>query len=149
MNEVVASRYRELMQAGFPNAGKIEKPTVFVDPKAEGFSICGNGSRDYMNLYMNIDGGTITEIKYLCSCDPTANVVVEVLCNLARGKTLDQAKTLTREAFCEAIGTDSGIVARKVWSIVDLLNTVIKRYEVGTTGTDPEAMAQDAEEEWD
>jgi NifU-like protein involved in Fe-S cluster formation len=148
MNEVVTSRYRELMQAGFPNAGKIERPTVFVDPKAEGFSICGNGSRDYMNLYMSIDGETITEIKYLCSCDPTANVVVEVLCNLARGKTLDQAKSLTREAFFETIGTDSAIVARKVWSIVDLLNTVIKRYEAGTTGVDV-AAALDTEEEWD
>lgn len=129
MDEIVAERYRQLMQTGFEHAGSIDNPTLFIDTKAEGISICGQAGRDYMNIYIKLSDGVISEIKYLCSCDPTANVVVEVLCNLAKGKTLKEAKALTREDFFKAIGSDGGGVRRKVWGIVDLLNVVINRYE--------------------
>lgn len=129
MDEIVAERYRQLMRAGFEHAGSFDDPTMFIDTKAEGISICGQAGRDYMNIYIKTSGSVIKEIKYLCSCDPTANVVVEVLCNLAKGKTLKEAKALTREDFFRAIGSDGGGVRRKVWGIVELLNVVINRYE--------------------
>lgn len=132
MDEIVAERYRQLMQTGFEHAGTLDNPTMLIDTKAEGISICGQANRDYMNIYIKTSDGVITEIKYLCSCDPTANVVVEVLCNLAKGKTLKEAKALTREDFFRAIGSDGGGVRRKVWGIIELLNNVINRYETRT-----------------
>ena len=39
-------------------------------------------------LYPVVDDDRINDIKYLCSCEPTANVAVEVLCTLVKGKTL-------------------------------------------------------------
>jgi NifU-like protein involved in Fe-S cluster formation len=87
------------------------------------------GGSDYMNIYIKATDGVITDTKYLCICDPTANVVVEVLCNLAKGLTLEEAKALTKEQFFEAIGSDGGTVRRKVWGAIELLNRVIKRHE--------------------
>ncbi len=130
MDEVVAERYRELMQKGFENAGIIENPSMFIDSKAEGVSVCGQAGKDYMNIYIKVKDNIIEDIKYLCSCDPAANVVVEVLCKFAKGKTLEEAKALTKEQFYEEIGSDGGTVRRKVWGMIELLNRVIKRYEV-------------------
>ena len=129
MDEVLAARYRHLVEAGFPNAGSIDNPTMFIDSKAEGVSICGNAGTDYMNIYLKVANGLIQDIKYLCSCDPAANVVVETLCELATGKTLAEAKGLTKDQFYRAIGTDAGSVTRKVWGAIELLNRVINRFE--------------------
>jgi NifU-like protein involved in Fe-S cluster formation len=133
MDEVVAELYRKMMKEGFKNAGLVENPSMFIDTKAEGISICGRGDTDYMNIYIKVKDDAIEEIKYLCSCDPTANVVVEVLCNLAKGKTLDEAKALTREQFFEVIGSDGGTVRRKVWGIIELLNRVFNRFEASVS----------------
>jgi len=88
---------------------------MFTNTKAEGASICGQGGQDYMNIYIRVNDGHVSVIKYLCMCDPTANVVVAVLCSLARGRTLEEAGALTKEQFFEAIGSDGGNVRRKVW----------------------------------
>jgi NifU-like protein involved in Fe-S cluster formation len=129
MDDVVTQRYQELVQRDFPNAGSLDAPTMFIDTKAEGVAICGQGDQDYMNIYIGVSDGRISEIKYLCMCDPTANVVVETLCGLAKGKTLEEAKTLTKEQFFDSIGSDGGTVRRKVWGTIELLNRVIKRWE--------------------
>ena len=130
MDEVVTSQYRKLMEKGFENAGSFENPTMFIDSKAEGVSVCGQAGTDYMNIYVMAPNGVVEDIRYLCSCDPAANVVVEVLCKLARGKTLEEAKALTKEQFFEAIGSDGGSVRRKVWGMIELMNRVINRYEM-------------------
>jgi NifU-like protein involved in Fe-S cluster formation len=133
MDEIVMVQYRNLAKSGFKNAGLIDGPTMFIDSKAEGISICGQGGLDYMNVYIKAVDGIITDIKYLCSCDPPANVVVEVLCDLVKGRTLEQAKALTKEEFFQVIGSDGGGVRRKVWGIIELLNRVIYRYEMRLT----------------
>jgi NifU-like protein involved in Fe-S cluster formation len=143
VNAVVAELYRKLMQDGFKNAGSIENPTVFIDSKAEGVSICGQGRSDFMNIYIKATDGVITDIKYLCSCDPTANVVVEVLCDLARGATFQQAKMLTKEQFFAAIGTSAGPVSQKVWRAIALITQVINRYEAALLGPPPPLPAED------
>jgi len=42
---------------------------------------------DFMQLYINVINNRIDDIKYMCQCDPTANVAVEILCALLKGKT--------------------------------------------------------------
>jgi NifU-like protein involved in Fe-S cluster formation len=129
MDEVVAERYRELLESGFKYAGSFDNPTMFIDTKAEGIHICGKGESDYINIYLKVNNGVIDDIKYLCSCDPTANVVIEILCQLTKGKTLVAAKALKKEQFYEAIGSDRGTVRKKVWGSIELLNRVFTRFE--------------------
>ena len=129
MDEVVTELYRKLLETGFENAGSFDNPTMFIDTKAEGISICGQSGQDYMNIYIMISDNVITDIKYLCSCDPTANVIVEILCNLAKGKSISEAKALKKEQFFEAIGSDGGTVRRKTWQAIELFNRVFNRFE--------------------
>ncbi len=132
MDEAVSGLYRKLMQEGFKNAGEIKNPTMFIDSKAEGVSICGLGSTNFMNIYIKVNDGIITDVKYLCVCDPTANVVIEVLCDLVKGLTIEDTKALKKEQFYEIIGSSRGPVRQKVWAGIELLNRVIKRYKVAT-----------------
>ena len=132
MDEVVSEKYRKLLETGFEHAGSFDNPTMFVDTKAEGITICGKGPGEYINIYINVSDRVITDIKYLCSCDPTANVVVETLCSLAKGKSIREAKELTKEQFYEEIGSDGGSVRRKVWGTIELLNIVFNRFEART-----------------
>lgn len=127
MDEIVAERYKGLMKEGFKNAGSFENPTFFIDSKAEGIHICGKGESDYINVYVMIKDGIIDDIRYLCSCDPTANVVIEALCDLARGLTIDEARNIPREKFYEWIGSEGGGVRRKVWGTIELINRVFNR----------------------
>jgi len=129
MDEVVAERYRKLLESGFKYAGSFDNPTMFINTKAEGIHICGKGESDYINLYLQVSNGVIDDIKYLCSCDPTANVVIEVLCHLIKGKTIAAAKALKKEQYYEAIGSDGGTVRKKVWGTIELLNRVFTRFE--------------------
>ena len=129
MDEVVAEQYRKLMHNGFKYAGSFDNPTMFIDTKAEGVSICGRAATDYINIYINIHNGVINDIKYMCSCDPTANVVVETLCSLVIGKTIEEAKSLTKDQFFKTIGSDGGTVRRKVWGAIELLSRVFNRFE--------------------
>jgi len=133
MDEAVIRMYRRLAQTGFEHAGSLDNPSIFLNTQAEGVALCGQAGGDYMNIYVNISGGVIDDIRYLCMCDPTANVVVEILCGLVKGKTIEQAKTLTKEPFFKAIGSEGEIVAEKVMGILELLNRGIKRFEAGTS----------------
>jgi NifU-like protein involved in Fe-S cluster formation len=129
MDEVVIKRYRELLENGFKYAGSFDNPTMFIDTKAEGIHICGKGEADYINIYLQVNNNVIDDIKYLCSCDPTANVVIEVLCKLVKGQTIATAKDLKKEQFFEIIGSDGGTVRKKVWGTIELLNRVFNRFE--------------------
>lgn len=64
---------------------------------------CGNAG-NYMQMYLNIADDRITEIKYLCSCEPVANVAIEVLCALVKNKTLCEAVAIPESLFYERIG---------------------------------------------
>ncbi len=129
MDEKIGEQYRKIVQQNFPNSGEMANPTMFIDTKAEGVSICGQGAKDFMNIYLEVTGDIVTDVKYLCVCDPTANVVVEALATLAEGKTIDQVRALTKEQFYEAIGTQNALVRQKVWGTIELLNRIITRWE--------------------
>jgi len=131
MDEVVTKIYRRLLQNGFEHTGSIENPSIFLDTKLEGISLCSQAGRDYMNIYIDIKRGVITDIKYLCFCDPTSNIVAETLCQLARGKTVEEVKALNRDDFFKAIGSDTKLIQKKVTGILELLDRGISRFECG------------------
>jgi NifU-like protein involved in Fe-S cluster formation len=132
MDEVVTKIYRRLLQTGFEHTGSIENPSILLDTKLEGISLCGQAGRDYMNIYINVDRGIIVDIKYLCFCDPNANVVVETLCSLTKGKTIEAVKALTQEDFFLTIGSRDETLSKKVLGIIELLHRGINRFEHGT-----------------
>ena len=129
MDEVATKKYRRLLQTGFKYTGSIENPSIFLDTRLEGLSICAQASRDYMNIYIKITDNIITEIKYLCLCDPIANVVVETLCNLVEGLSVEEAKVITEGTFFRAIGSDSESLLKKIAGMIELFHRGIKRYE--------------------
>ncbi|NLK36290.1 MAG: aminotransferase class V-fold PLP-dependent enzyme [Gracilibacteraceae bacterium] len=60
-------------------------------------------------------------IKYLCSCEPTANVVVEILCDLVKGRTFEETANLTEETFYQIIGICNEEICKKVRGLLELL----------------------------
>jgi NifU-like protein involved in Fe-S cluster formation len=131
MDKAVIQIYRRLLRTGFEHSGSLENPSIFLDSIGEKIRICDQSSRDYLNIYINVDGGVIDDIKYLCTCDPTANVVIETLCSLVKGKTLEEAKKITKESFYQAIGSSGETLVKKVDGIIQLLNRGIERYMSG------------------
>jgi NifU-like protein involved in Fe-S cluster formation len=129
MDDVIIKVYRHLLQNGFENTGSIEHPSIFLDTKLEGIPICGQAAKDYMNIYIMIEHNKIEDIKYLCFCDPVANVVVETLCNLVKGKMLEDVKTLTEADFTRTLGSNDDTLQKKAGRIIELFNRGIKRFE--------------------
>jgi NifU-like protein involved in Fe-S cluster formation len=81
-----------------------------------------------MQLYINIVDDTISDIKYTCACDPTANVAVEILCHLIKGRTLDEAAGLTEQDFVQFLGSEGDELRKKAKGLLELLNGGIIRY---------------------
>jgi NifU-like protein involved in Fe-S cluster formation len=129
VDKPVIEYYRRLLKTGFQNAGSLENPSIFLDTVGENLPICDQVGRDYLHLYLDIEDGTIGEVKYLCSCDPTANVVVEILCTLVKGKTLDEVETLKVEMFSQALGCNSDEFIKKAEGIIELMNRGLRRYQ--------------------
>ena len=137
MDEAVIQYYRRLLKDDFPNAGEIEAPTVFIEAIGQKMIDCGNMG-NYMQLYLRVADGRIADIKYLCACEPVANVAVEVLCTLARGKTLEEAAGLSDEAFSRA-----DELRKKVRGLLELLNEGIARYHSPARAEGPVARDGD------
>ena len=127
MDRLVIKYYRQLLRTGFEHSGSIENPTLFLDSVTEEIVHCGNIG-NYMQLYVHIQGEIIDEIKYICSCDPPANVAVEILCALVKEKTLTEAAAIKPEAFLEFLGTTNEEFRKRVESLLELLNKGIDRY---------------------
>ncbi len=128
MEEAVIKYYRWLLKTEFENAGSLEKASIFVEAVGEKMIHCGN-TGNYMQLYLNVIDNKIDDIRYLCSCEPAANVAVEVLCTLAKGKTLDEAVALPEQAFYQLIGCEGEELKTKVRGLLELLNEGIAGYK--------------------
>jgi NifU-like protein involved in Fe-S cluster formation len=128
MDEVTTKRYRQLLQAGFEYTGSLENPSIFLNSRLEGLSICSQAARDYMHIYLNVVDSIITDVKYMCFCNPIANVVVEALCALVKGKTIEEAKLIVKEDFLRAIGSNDEVLSKKVAEMLELLNRGIRHY---------------------
>jgi len=129
MDPAVIKYYRRLLRTGFENAGSLDNPSIFLDPVAEGNRrICGRPT-DYMKIFINIRNGTIDDVKYLCICDPTANVAVEVLCSIIKGKTLKEASTIKEDVILEAIGSKAEELRKKVTALLEILDNGFNQYQ--------------------
>jgi NifU-like protein involved in Fe-S cluster formation len=128
MDEAVIRYYRKLLRTRFEYAGSFENPSIFLDSVGEKVLICGS-TGDFMHLYINIANNTINDIKYMCVCDPTANVAIEILCTLIKGKTLDKAASITEQAFYQFLGSDGEELQKKANGLLELLHRGITRYQ--------------------
>ena len=132
MDQVLIKYYRRLLRTGFEYAGSFEDATIFVDSVNEPLVHCGNIG-NYMQLYVRVVDNVIDDIKYTCSCDPAANVAVEILCILTKGKSLKEAAALKEEAFVRFLGTDDEAFRKRAGNLMELLNKGILRYKTQTT----------------
>lgn len=133
MDEKVIKYYRQLLRNGFENAGSLENPSVYLDSVGEKIRICGSSIQNFMHVYINIADGLITEAKYLCTCDPTANVVVEILCSLLKGKTVKEAGELTGDSFSCVLGSHGEDFLKKSRGVLELLHRGLVRYTAGSS----------------
>ena len=118
-NEIVLEHFRHPR-----NVGKIEN----ADGKAtEGSPACG----DMVSVYISVDPGsnTISDIKfesYGCASNiATGSIITE----LAKGKTLDEAKKITWKTASEALGGLPKIKAHCSVLAVEGLRSAIQNYE--------------------
>ena len=132
MDEAVIKFYRKLLRTGFEHSGSLENASIFLDSVGEKVLICGS-TGDFMQLYINVVNNTIDNIKYMCVCDPTANVAIEILCTLVKGKTLDEAAGLTEQAFFQFLGSDGEELQKKAKGLLELLKRGITRYQTVVT----------------
>ena len=128
MEEAIIKYYRRLLKVDFEHAGPIENASIFVEAIGERMIHCGN-TGNYMQLYLNVVDNRIEDIKYLCSCEPTANVAVEVLCTLVKGKTVEEASATSEQAFYQMIGCEGEELRVKVRGLLEMLNEGITKYK--------------------
>jgi NifU-like protein involved in Fe-S cluster formation len=138
MDEAVIKYYRHLLKTDFPNSGALDNPSIFSEAVGEKMINCGN-TGNYMQLYLQVADGRITECKYLCACEPVANVAVEVLCDFLRGKTVDEAASLTEEPFYQVIGSRDEKLRGKIVGLLELLSEGLASYQSQTGKQAPSA----------
>ena len=131
MDEKVVQYYRMITREGYKYAGSFEKPSIFIDSVGEKIPICSKVLTAYVHIYINISDGIIEDVKYLCTCPPTANVVAEIFCSLTKGKTIKEAEALTEESFSTALGTEGEEFLKAARGIIELLHRGLDRYKAG------------------
>jgi NifU-like protein involved in Fe-S cluster formation len=131
----IVKYYRQLLKTDFENSGSFENASIFIEAVGERMIHCGN-SGNYIHLYMMIADNVITDIKYTCSCEPTANVAVEILCTLTTGKTLNEALAVSEEEFYSLAGCRGDELQIKVRGLLKMLHQGIARYKSGDQTTD-------------
>jgi len=78
------------------NVGSIED----ADGVGEvGNPVCG----DMMTFYIKVENGRLTDVKYKTFGCVAAIAVSSMVSEMTKGKTLKQAKTITRKAVAEAL----------------------------------------------
>ena len=129
MDEAVVKYYRRMMRGQFEHVGSLENPAIFLDSLGEDIGICGAIEGSYLHLYIEVADDTIKDFKYLCTCDPVANVAVDILCILVKGKSLDEAQAITEDSFLEILGGPSAELAKRANGLLELLRRGIIRYQ--------------------
>lgn len=129
MDEAVRLIYRRLVQTGFTYTGSIENPSIFLDTQEEGIRLCATATNGYVHIYIEVKDSIIKKVRYLCSCDPTANVVVETMCSLIEGKTPEQVKAVKEEDYYNAIGSRGEMLVQRVRGMIELINRGINKYQ--------------------
>lgn len=128
MDPQIIKYYRHLLRNGFPHIGKMEDPDVFIDSIGEKIQVCGSIGRAYMHIFIRIVEDNIEKISYVCTCDPIANVVIEILSSLIEGKSMSEAERLTEADFVHALGTDAEDFRKRATGTIELVNRGLARY---------------------
>jgi NifU-like protein involved in Fe-S cluster formation len=128
MDQSVIKYYRKIVDERFPHAGSLEGPDIFLDAVGEHMRICDHVGTDSLRLYARVQDDRITQARYLCSCDPTTNVAVEIMSGLIEGKALAEIATLTPESFSSVLGNESKELTDKSAKLIELLGKGIERY---------------------
>jgi NifU-like protein involved in Fe-S cluster formation len=131
MDEKVVQYYRMITREGYKYAGSFENPSIFLDSAGEKIALCSKAVDSYVHIYINIDNGIIEDIKYLCTCRPTANVVAEIFCSLTKGKTVKEAEAMTEDSFSTALGTKGEEFLTAARGLIELLHRGLDRYKAG------------------
>jgi NifU-like protein involved in Fe-S cluster formation len=132
MDEIVNRYYRKLLRNGFQHTGKIEKPSITLDSVGENYRLCGHTGQYYILVYIDINDDKISDIKYLCTCKPVANVVVEVFCSLLKDKSIQFAESLKEDSFANYVGSNGEDFLKKCHTILELLHLGLNRYKAST-----------------
>jgi NifU-like protein involved in Fe-S cluster formation len=128
MDEAVIQYYKRLLKTGFENSGSFDNPSIFLEDDQTKFVLCGR-TGDSLHVFINIRDDMIDNIKYLCTCGPTVNVVLELLCLLVKGKSLAEAKNLTVGDFSQVINSRGNEFLNKAGIAIELLKEGIKVFE--------------------
>ena len=128
MDQLVTKYYRSLLRNGFKYNGSLDNPSIFLDSVGEKIRVCGGNISNYMHIFIRIKDEVIDDIKYLCLCDPAANVVVEILCSCVIGKTISEAQGISVDDFFKTLGSQDNDFLKKAGSIIDLMNRGINRF---------------------
>jgi hypothetical protein len=133
MEESVIRYYRGLLKEGFRYAGKMENPDIFVDAVEEGLTICDQVSSNSLQVSIRVSEDVFDKMRYLCNCDPTTNVAVEILGKLIEGKTISEVEGLTVASFSRALGSESEELSKKAKGLIDLIHRGINHYRAQRT----------------
>jgi len=115
-------------------------------PDADGIGEVGNPvCGDMMNVYIKVEGDKIADIKFKTFGCGAAIAVSSMITELAKGKTLDEARKITNKDVAEALG---GLPQNKLHCSnlgADALHSAIKNYLDRKAGKAPD-LAKDREE---
>ncbi len=127
-----------LIETDFDHAGLLKNASITMEAKGESSGLCADED-DFMNVYINVVNDCIDNIKYACVCDPTANVAVEILCTLVKGRSLDEASLLAEKEFYQFLGSTDEEFQKKVKGLKERLNRGISdfRRRLGQDCSDP------------
>jgi len=128
VDEAVIRYYRKLLRTGFEQAGSFDKPSVFLETVGVG-GTCGQAA-EYMRIFINVSNDRIDGIKYLCTCDPTTNVAIEVLCAMAKGKRLDEVQAISEDSLLKTVGTRSEDLRKRARGLLELLSKGLAEYQI-------------------
>jgi len=126
LEDAIKNLYRKYIKEDFPNSREMENPSVFLEAVRQQMLHCGE-TGSYLQLFLKSEERRLTDITYLCSCEPATNVVVEVLCDLVRGMPLEGAENLTEEPFYQIIGSREETIGMTVRGVLALLREGIAR----------------------
>jgi len=128
MHEILREYYQKLKKNGFEYAGMIEDADIIMSSFGAFSPVCGSPD-DFVNMHIRLDNDIIADIKYQCISDPTTNVAIEIICALAKGKTLQDLLQFNDDAALHYLGCEDELLQSKTAALLDLLRKEIFSYQ--------------------
>jgi nitrogen fixation NifU-like protein len=122
--------YSEKVMDHFTNPRNVGEITDADGIGTEGNPVCG----DMMKIFIKVDEGKITDAKFKTFGCGAAIAVSSMITEMAKGKTLDEALTITKESVADAL---DGLPAQKQHCSnlgADALHKAVEDYRQKTSG---------------